>query len=109
MSIFSEVIAADPNNKKIKPLVFKTDAHFMMDKMLEFLSDNNFRVELVSREYQEIYAVDNYREYTFTFISDGSSTSLRIVLFTRYNKLTKKKYLLQTIDKIKESFKEYLQ
>ena len=108
MGIFSETIAADPNNKKIRPLTFKADAHFMMDKMLDFLNDNNFQVELVSRDFQEIYAVDDYREYTFTFISDGSATSLRIVLFTRFNKLAKKKYLLQTIDKIKESFKDYL-
>ena len=108
MGIFSEVIAADPNNKKIKPLVFKTGVTFLMDKMIDFLNDNDFRVELVSKEFQEIFAIDAFREYTFTFISESGGTSLRIVLFTRYNKLSKKKYLLQTIDKIKEAFKEYM-
>ena len=108
MGIFSETIAADLHSKKIRPLVFKLNSIILMDKVLDFLNEQKYEIDLFSKDYREIHFFDGSVEYTFSFVDDGNSSIMQIILFTTTKKFSKKKLLLAMIDKVKKCLGDYL-
>ena len=110
MSIFSETIELNEKtkDKALRPLVLKTNQADAMDKVIHFLEANGFTVDDISKDFYEVFAFEDERELTFSFVNDGGKTSVGIVLFTKRHKFSKKKYLLKLVEQLKQELKNYL-